>query len=82
MDRVSLDQARHLAWFVTRYKANKTAFVRHLDEFALQRSLDNPEQVFSKLCAGDLHNRSVPSQRTQCSNKEYISTVGCCEVCN
>ena len=43
MDRVSLDEARHLARLVSRYKANKTVFVYHLDEFALQRSLDNLE---------------------------------------
>ena len=32
---VSSDKARHLAWFVSWHEADQTAFVRHLDEFAL-----------------------------------------------
>jgi hypothetical protein len=60
VDCVSPDEARHLTWFVSWHKANQTAFVRHLDELALQRALDNLEKVFSKLCAGDLHDPSVP----------------------
>jgi len=71
LDRVSLDEARHFAWFVSRHEANQTAFVRHLDEFALQRTLDNLEQVFSKLRAGDLHDGSVSQKRTLCTLRVY-----------
>jgi hypothetical protein len=33
LNRVALDEARHLAWFVSGHKPNQSAFVRHLDEF-------------------------------------------------
>jgi uncharacterized protein (TIGR03435 family) len=59
VERISLDKARHFAWFVSRYKPNNTAFVRHLDKFALQGPLDNLEQVFSKLFAGNRQDFSV-----------------------
>jgi len=64
---VSRDKARHLAWLVARHQANHTAFMKHLDEFALDRPLDNLEQVFSKLSARDPHDGSVTDRCTRCT---------------
>ena len=75
MDGISLDEARHLAWLVSRHQANYTPFVEHLDEFALYRSLENLEQVLAKLNARDLHDRGVPHVRTLCTPQTHTSSA-------
>ncbi|MCX6606548.1 MAG: hypothetical protein NTV52_23560 [Acidobacteria bacterium] len=44
-NKVSLDQICHFARSVDRHKANRSAFVKHLDELALQGPLDDLEQI-------------------------------------
>ena len=39
IDRISPNEARHLARLVSRHQANYTPCMKHLDEFPLDRSL-------------------------------------------
>jgi len=77
LNRVALDEARHLVRFVSGHKPDQSAFVRHFDEFTSQRALYNLEQVLSKLCAGNLHDRMVPLARTPCALLAYVKSSVC-----
>jgi hypothetical protein len=56
VDRIAQDEARQLARLISGYEADEAAFVRDLDELALQSTLDDLEQVFAKFGASDLHS--------------------------
>src|ERR1019366_5355076 len=51
--------------------ANETAFVCHFNQFTLQHTFHDLEEVLAEFGAGDLHDQSISHKRTSCTVVMY-----------